>query len=98
MLLLLFCATGIFKYRPEDIGKLLQRIVDDLEPRVARTLLPALPGYIVFMCIRYTDIINDDDQVSKLLTGFIGCVKNIYRTRHDKQIEYRVMWFVNMIK
>lgn len=45
--------SGIFKYRGEDIGKFLQRIVDDLEPRVAKTLMPALPAYILFMCIRY---------------------------------------------
>lgn len=43
---------GIMKYRAEDAAKLLQRLVDDLEPRVAKTLLPALPAYIVFMCIR----------------------------------------------
>lgn len=43
---------GIFKYRAEDVNKLLQHIVDNLEPRVAKTLSPALPAYIVFMCIR----------------------------------------------
>lgn len=43
---------GIMKYRAEDAAKLLQRLVDDLEPRVAKTLVPALPAYIVFMCIR----------------------------------------------
>lgn len=43
---------GILKYRAEDAAKLLQRLVDDLEPRVAKTLIPALPAYIVFMCIR----------------------------------------------
>lgn len=43
---------GIFKYRAEDVTKLLQRLVDDLEPRVTKTLSPALPAYIVFMCIR----------------------------------------------
>ncbi|XP_055305869.1 unconventional myosin-Vb isoform X2 [Sitodiplosis mosellana] len=90
---------GIFKYRAEDVLKLLQRVVDDLEPRVAKTLTPALPAYIIFMCIRYTDIVNDDDQVRKLLTSFISGVKNLYRTRHDKYTtEHRTMWLVNMIK
>lgn len=132
---------GIFKYRAEDVTKLLQRLVDDLEPRVAKTLSPSLPAYIIFMCIRwiylffsllinklgffikffffelvlnffiylffsgkkfvcrYTDIVNDDDQVRKLLTTFISSVKNIYRSRHDKQTtEQRAMWLVNMIK
>lgn len=43
---------GILKYRAEDAAKLLQRLVDDLEPRVAKTLMPATPAYIIFMCIR----------------------------------------------
>lgn len=43
---------GIFKYRAEDVSKLLHHVVDDLEPRVAKTLTPALPAYIIFMCIR----------------------------------------------
>lgn len=48
---------------------------------------------------RYTDIVNDDDQVRKLLTSFISGVKNLCRSRHEKQItEHRVMWLVNMIK
>lgn len=45
-------ATGMFKYRPEEIGKIIQRLVDDLTPRVAITLFPGLPAYIVFMCLR----------------------------------------------
>lgn len=44
---------GILKYRSEDAAKLLQRLVDDLEPRVVKTLMPAAPAYIIFMCIRY---------------------------------------------
>lgn len=43
---------GIFKYRAEDVTKLLQRLIDDLEPRVAKTLSPSLPAFIIFMCIR----------------------------------------------
>lgn len=44
---------GILKYRAEDAAKLLQRLVEDLEPRVAKTLMPASAAYIIFMCIRY---------------------------------------------
>lgn len=52
---------GIMKYRAEDAAKLLQRLVDDLEPRVAKTLMPALPAYIVFMCIRWVNEIEPRD-------------------------------------
>jgi myosin V len=43
---------GILKYRYEDEEKVLQRLINDLKPRVAITLLPGLPAYIMFMCIR----------------------------------------------
>lgn len=43
---------GIFKYQHSDEAKILRRIITDLKPRVAITLLPGLPAYILFMCIR----------------------------------------------
>lgn len=52
---------GIFKYRAEDVTKLLQRVVDDLEPRVAKTLSPAMPAFIIFMCIRF--VVGDFHRV-----------------------------------
>ena len=27
------------------------------------TLLPGLPAYIIFMCIRHTDVTNDEEKV-----------------------------------
>lgn len=45
-------ALGMFKYRPDDISKLVQRLVVELTPRIAITLFPGLPAYIVFMCLR----------------------------------------------
>lgn len=43
---------GIFKYDNKDRRQILQKLIVDLTPRVAITLLPGLPAYIVFMCIR----------------------------------------------
>lgn len=43
---------GIFKYDNKDRRQILQKLIIDLTPRVAITLLPGLPAYIVFMCIR----------------------------------------------
>lgn len=44
---------GIFKYDDKHTAPILQRLIFDLTPRVAITLLPGLPAYIVFMCIRW---------------------------------------------
>lgn len=86
---------GILKHQHADEGKILQRLVTDLTPRTAITLLPSLPAYILFMCIRYTDLLNADNQVKTLLTNFILTVKKLYKVPH--KVEMRILWIVNSI-
>lgn len=86
---------GIVKHQHADEPKILQRLVTDLTPRTAITLLPSLPAYILFMCIRYTDLLNADTQVKTLLTNFILAVKKIFKTPNKP--ETRVLWIVNSI-
>lgn len=86
---------GIIKYRPEDENKILHRLIVELKPRVAITLLPGLPAYIIFMCIRYTDLLNADQHVRTLLTNFILLVKKTYKL--PKTTECRVLWLVNTL-
>lgn len=88
--------TGVFKFRPDDLTIIIQRLVDELTPRVAITLYPALPAYILFKCIRYTDLINADDCVRNILTLFLTSVKKFYRTQSP--VDVRLLWHVNMIK
>lgn len=47
----------------------------DLKPKVAQGLLPGLPSYLLFMCVRHTDYINDDEKVRTLLTNTINGIK-----------------------
>lgn len=86
---------GILKHQHNDEPKILQRLVTDLTPRTAITLLPSLPAYILFMCIRYTDLLNADTQVKTLLTNFIMAVKKIFKLPNKP--ETRVLWIVNTI-
>jgi hypothetical protein len=46
-----------------------------LKPRVAAGLLPGLPAYVLFMCVRHTDYVNDDEKVRSLLTNTINGIK-----------------------
>lgn len=86
---------GIFKHQQADEGKILQRLVTDLTPRIAITLLPSLPAYILFMCIRYTDLLNADNQVKTLLTNFILSVKKMFKMPNP--VETRILWIVNSV-
>lgn len=87
---------GIFKYDNQNRTKILQRLIVELTPRVAITLLPGLPAYIVFMCIRYTDLLNSDNDVRSLLTDFIKLIKKVYRQTNT--CETRILWLVNCVK
>jgi len=46
-----------------------------MRPGVASQQLACLPAFILFMCIRHTDYMNDDDKVRSLLTNTINCIK-----------------------
>lgn len=69
----------------------------ELKPRTAVTLLPGLPAYILFMCIRHTDYINDDDKVKKLLAEFTNAVKKVIKKRHS-DFETTTLWLSNTLR
>lgn len=52
----------------------------ELKPRgVAVNLIPGLPAYILFMCLRHADYNNDDQKVRTLLTSTINSIKKILK-------------------
>ncbi|XP_055916560.1 unconventional myosin-Va isoform X1 [Eupeodes corollae] len=86
---------GILKYNKGDLDKISQRLIVGLTPRVAIGLLPGLPAYILFMCIRYTDLLNNDDNVQKLLAMFVNHMKKVHK--FPCPTENRVLWLVNSL-
>ncbi|XP_070140380.1 unconventional myosin-Va isoform X2 [Drosophila kikkawai] len=86
---------GLMKFHSSDLDKILQRLLHALTPRTAVGLLPGFPAYLIFMCIRYTDLTNADDDVRELLSKFVIQIKKMHRTPHP--IENRVIWLVNSI-
>lgn len=69
----------------------------DLKPRTAVTLLPGLPAYIVFMCVRHTDYINSEDKVRSLLSAFTNTVKKVVRKRSE-DFETIALWLSNTLR
>jgi myosin V len=64
---------------------------------VAVTLLPGLPAYIVFMCIRHTDFIDDDEKVRALLTSAINGLRKVIKKRSD-DLDTHVLWLSNTLR
>ncbi|KAL6423898.1 hypothetical protein ACFW04_010377 [Cataglyphis niger] len=87
---------GMFEFRKEDINVIIRHLVIELKPRIAVTLLPGLPAYILFMCIRHTDCINDEDKVRSLLTEYLNAVKRVLKKRDD--FDFRVLWLSNTLR
>ncbi|XP_047451956.1 unconventional myosin-Va-like isoform X2 [Mugil cephalus] len=86
---------GMLEYKEGDESRLLKNLVIDLKPRgVAVSFIPGLPAYIIFMCLRYADNVNDDQRVSTLLNSTISSIKSVIKRRGD---DYEVVsfWLAN---
>ncbi|XP_043239041.1 unconventional myosin-Vb-like isoform X1 [Amphibalanus amphitrite] len=89
--------VGMFEYKKEDEELLIRSLIFDLRPKTAAVLLPGLPAYILFMCIRHTDLVNDDEKVRRLLTAAINGVKRVVKKRRD-DVETLIMWLANVCR
>ncbi|XP_041451811.1 unconventional myosin-Va-like [Drosophila obscura] len=59
---------GLIKFHSIDLDKMLQRLLSTMTPRTVVGLLPGCPAYLIFKCVRYTDLTNADDNVRELLS------------------------------
>lgn len=54
-------------------------VLPDMRPSTVSATVPCLPAYILFMCIRHADYINDDQKVESLLTSTINSIKKVLK-------------------
>uniref|UniRef100_F6YFT5 Myosin VA n=1 Tax=Monodelphis domestica TaxID=13616 RepID=F6YFT5_MONDO len=86
---------GMLEYKKDDEQKLVKNLILDLKPRgVAVNLIPGLPAYILFMCVRHADYLNDDQKVRSLLTSTINSIKKVLKKRGD-DFETVSFWLSN---
>ncbi|KAK4298028.1 hypothetical protein Pmani_029590 [Petrolisthes manimaculis] len=88
---------GMFEYDRRDEIQIIKVLIYELKPRVGVTLLPGLPAYILFMCIRHTDHINDDEKVRSLLNNIVNGVKRVIKKRHE-DLDSTVLWLSNVLR
>lgn len=70
-------------------------VSSELKPRgVAVNLIPGLPAYILFMCLRHADYLNDDQKVRTLLTSTINSIKKILKVQKSRRVpvQVRLCW------
>uniref|UniRef100_A0A3Q1CJQ3 Myosin VC n=1 Tax=Amphiprion ocellaris TaxID=80972 RepID=A0A3Q1CJQ3_AMPOC len=73
---------GMLEYKREDEPRLIQNIVLDLKPKgVVVNMIPGLPAYILFMCVRHADYLNDEMKLKSLMNAIIGGIKKVIMVR-----------------
>ncbi|XP_078479326.1 unconventional myosin-Vc [Lampetra planeri] len=86
---------GMLEYNREDESRLIQNIILDLKPTgVVVNMIPALPAYILFLCVRYADYLNDDAKLKSLMNAIISAVKKVIMTHH-KDLVFLSFWLSN---
>ncbi|KAM9376468.1 unconventional myosin-Vc [Pholidichthys leucotaenia] len=86
---------GMLEYKREDEPRLIQGIILDLKPKgVAVNVIPTLPAYILFMCVRHADYLNDEAKLKSLMNAIIGGVKKVIMS-HQKDFKFLSFWFSN---
>ena len=56
-------------------------VSSDVRPGSVSATVPCLPAYILFMCLRHADHVNDDHKVESLLTATINAIKKVLKVR-----------------
>nr|XP_023664120.1 unconventional myosin-Vb isoform X2 [Paramormyrops kingsleyae] len=85
---------GMLEYCKDDEPLLFKNLITDMKPQLESATVPCLPAYILFMCIRHADYINDDQKVHSLLTSSINSIKKVLK-KHNKDFEMLSFWLAN---
>ncbi|MED6279634.1 Unconventional myosin-Vc [Characodon lateralis] len=86
---------GMLEYKRENEARLIQNIIIDLKPKgVVVNVIPTLPAFILFMCVRHADYLNDDNKLKSLMNAIIQGVKKVI-TAHQKDFESLSFWLSN---
>ncbi|CAF0778200.1 unnamed protein product [Didymodactylos carnosus] len=88
--------NGMMKCTPQHTERITDTVILELKPRLAAKFLPGLPAYILFMCIRYIDFLDDEGLVAAFLSSVTKKIKKIPRRNED--IEYVILWTANTVR
>ncbi|CAN9499417.1 unnamed protein product [Ophioblennius macclurei] len=86
---------GMLEYKKEDEPRLIQNIILDLKPKgVVVNMIPNLPSFLLFMCVRHADYMNDEAKLKSLMGGVIGGIKKVI-VNYVKDFELLSFWLSN---
>ncbi|XP_068131560.1 unconventional myosin-Vc isoform X2 [Hyperolius riggenbachi] len=87
---------GMLDFSPEEETKLVTNLILDLKPRgVVVNMIPGLPAHILFMCVRFTDYVNDAERIKSLMNSSINGIKQVIK-EHADDFEMLSFWLSNV--
>ncbi|KAG8440472.1 hypothetical protein GDO86_006288, partial [Hymenochirus boettgeri] len=87
---------GMLEFAWEDETKLISNLILDLKPRgVVVNMIPGLPAHILFLCVRYTDHINNAERIKSLMNSTINGIKQVIK-EHVDDFEMLSFWLSNV--
>ncbi|XP_077451845.1 unconventional myosin-Vc isoform X3 [Stigmatopora argus] len=87
---------GMLEYNRKDESRLIKNLILDLKPKgVAVNMIPVLPAYIIFMCVRHVDYLSDEDKLLSLMNATITAVKKII-INYPNDLALLSFWLSNM--
>ncbi|XP_055517073.1 unconventional myosin-Vc-like isoform X3 [Leucoraja erinacea] len=88
---------GMLECKTEDEEKLIKNLILGLKPQgVVVNMIPGLPAYVLFMCVRYADDTNDPDMLKSLMNSIIGGIKDVTKN-HNEDFEMLSFWLSNSV-
>ncbi|XP_066522959.1 unconventional myosin-Vc [Hoplias malabaricus] len=86
---------GMLEFKKEDEDKLLRKLILELKPRgVVVNMIPGLAAYLLFMCVRHADYLNDGNKLKSLMHTIITGIKKVI-TNHQESFEMLSFWLSN---
>ncbi|VVC36488.1 Hypothetical protein CINCED_3A024235 [Cinara cedri] len=87
---------GMFQCTIDDDPIIARNLIIELRPETALKLLPGLPAYILFMCIRYYDFTKEEKKIASFLTNVVKNLQKVMKKRpqHDSMI----LWLSNTMR
>merc|ERR1712142_253663 len=85
---------GMLSYAKDVVPQVIKNLILELQPKCAATLLPGLPSYLIFMCIRHMDYSNDDAKLKSFLSSTVNGIKRVVK-RFNEDADRITLWLAN---
>jgi myosin-5 len=69
---------GMFIWNEADEARLIQELIVNVTPPKVRSETPGFVAYVLFMCVRWADHINNAHQLQSMLTVSLRSIKHSY--------------------